>query len=260
MSSGEVDGKPAEEAEEAIREKYRGTVHEENGIPRGVVFCLAEIKKQPDDYDGPTRYCTHYCFQREDNPTDPDGFAPRCRLHGGKCLTGDDVEYPEEIFDSSDPYNLKHGMYASDEHLKEDFSDKDQELYDFIMSWADSYGIDREADPAQYDMLQQLAVERVRSARSAKYLLSEGETDDTPVFDNEGRVYEREQTSHALSEEHQRQRKLILKIMKEMGLTPKERSKMDTDQREASAAEDIASLASEALNSGDGSYNPEEYD
>lgn len=255
MSSGEVNGKTVEEVRDFIHDRYEGTVYEERGIPPKTVFCLAEIRFQPEDYDGPQRYCVSYATQRADDPKEKEDFAPKCRHHGGASVTGDDVEYPDSLAEVS-LTNLKHGMYASDEHLKQDFTEEDQKLYDFIMSWAETYGIEKEEDPAQYDLLQQLAVERVRAARSSKYLLEEGETDDTPVFDSQGNPYEREDVSNALSETHQRQRKLIVRIMKEMGLTPKERSRMDADSREASATEEIAEVAKSALNSEEGSYDP----
>jgi hypothetical protein len=260
MSSGEVNGKTAENVSEYIEENYVGTVHEKNGIPPKAVFCLAEINKQPDDYDGPQRYCVSYSTQRAENPTEPEDFSPKCRLHGGESLTGDDVTYAEEHFESSYPPNFKHGMYSTDEHLLQFLDEKEKKLYDRIMSWAEVYGFEEEDDPASYQMLRTLAIEEVRKAKSAEYLLEEGETDDSPVFDSQGNLHEREDTTNALSEEHQKQVKLTLRLMKELGITPKERSKMDTEEREASATEDIAEIAKAALDSDSGSYDPDSYD
>jgi phage terminase small subunit len=128
------------------------------------------------------------------------------------------------------------------------------------MSWADAYGIDEETHPGDYDILQQLAVERVRSERSADYLLDESETQDSPVFDGQGNLVEREDVSNTLTEVHQRQRKLILKMMKELGITPKARSRMDKEEADTNASEALASIASDALSSDKGEYNPEKYE
>ena len=138
-------------------------------------------------------------------------------------------------------------MYATDEHLESVFTEDDQKLYDFIMSWADSYGWpSKEEDPARYDLLEQAAIARVRVARSSKYILDEGEMDRQEVYDENGNL--RVITdAHGLSEDLRLKQKLILDIMKELGLTPKEASKMNTDEKTASATEQLAAVAAEAV-------------
>jgi hypothetical protein len=259
MSSDSLTGRTVENLEEEAQTFYEESKYADRGFTFEEVYCLGEIRQQPDDYDGPQRYCFRYSIQKVDNPTEKDHIRPRCKFHGGACVHTEGTEKHLDPYNDSKK-NLKHGMYATDDFLKEHFTEKDQELFDFIMSWGETYGIDSETDPAEYDLLQQLAVERVRGARSAEYLLNESETDSKPVFDGQGNLHEREATSNALSEVHQRQRKLILKIMKEMGLTPKEKSKMDKNEAEASATEALTEVASEALSSDKGSYDPEEYE
>lgn len=260
MSSLELSGRTKSNLEQEAQDFYESSKYAERGFRFEEVYCLGEIRQQPDEYDGPQRYCFRYSIQKVDEPTEVEDIRPRCKFHGGVSNHNPSNQVYLDHSPHGTKKNLKHGMYASDEFLSEHFTDKDQELYDFIMSWADTYGIDEEENPAQYDLLQQLAVERVRSARSAEYLLDESETDDSPVFDGQGNLVERQDESNALSEVHQRQRKLILKIMKEMGLTPKERSKMDKNDAEANASDALADIASEAISSDEGSYDPEKFE
>lgn len=262
MSKMEVCGKLPEGVEEKFKTYYSNWSYAEMGIPAETVFCLAETS-QPDDYDGPTRYCTQTVVQLVDNPESEEDFGPRCKYHGG--IVSDEKreqDVPEEFkeFQNSKPSYIKHGLDTMDEHLRELMTDDEEEVYDFIMSWAEAYGFDEEEDPAAYDMVRQLAIERVRSERSAKYILSESETDDKPVFDSQGNLVERQDISNALSEGHQRQRKLIVKMMKELGITPKERSKMDLNDADQSASEALADVAEQALNSDAGEYDPSEFE
>ena len=260
MSSKELTGRLPENLNEEATEFYNTSKYADRGFSFSDIYCLAEIRRQPDDYDGPQRYCFRYCKQKVDDPHEKDEIAPRCKYHGGVNQNNNPNKEENLTPGCGGKKNLKHGMYATDEFLKEHFTEHDQKLYDKIMSWGNAYGIDPEEDPAEHDMLHQLAVERVRAARSADYLLEESELDDTPVFDSQGNLVEREDTTNALSEEHQRQRKLILKIMKEMGLTPKERAKMDKNESEANASDVLVEVASEAISSENGSYDPEEYE
>ena len=259
----EITGFTKHEHEGRAQEFYESSKYAERGLQYEEVFCLAKIpqSRQPDDYGGSQRFCGNYSVQHEEDPESADEIAPKCRFHGGantsKTANGDVSCL--KVNQNNKPTYIKHGMYSVDEHLKEDFTENDRKLFDFIMSWGDTYGIG-EDDPATRDILQQLAVERVRAVRSAKYLLEGGETDDTPVFDNQGNLVERQDVSSALSEVHQRQRKLIISMMKELGLTPKERSNIGVNESEASAADAIADVAKNALSSDKGSYDPSDYE
>jgi hypothetical protein len=152
-------------------------------------------------------------------------------------------------------------MYATDEHLKEVFTEDDQKLYDWVMSWADAYGWpSREEDPSRYDDLEAVAINRVRIARSHKYILGEGERKTEEIYDEAGNLRELE-NPHSLSEDTRLKRKLVTDLKKELGITPKEQSKMESNEKTASAAEQVAELATEAVfggEDGDSEYDPDD--
>lgn len=256
----EIRGKTEEELERKAKDYYENVGISDN-IPFEIAYCLTEIpeSRQPEDYEGPQRYCTQWAERNSENAEGPEDFHSSCRMHGGAAPKQDGT--PENIEDLRENHNnkptyIKHGMYTAEEHLKEHFTEEDQKLFDRVMSWAEAYGFE-EGTP-EYDILEQTAVERVRGARSAKYVLEEQETQDSPVFDEEGNIVTHEDAENVLSEEHQRQRKLILKMMKELGLTPKERSNMDLQEAETNASEVVAEIARESLEEGE--YDPEEFE
>lgn len=235
MAQAEVTGYTVQELAE-LKFEYQQTPKAEKGIPFDTAYCLPRIGKQPEDYDGPTRYCSNRVARLDDG-----GHAHSCRFHGANQNADGNNDNLELLA------NLRHGMYATDEHLESVFTEDDQKLYDFIMSWADAYGWpSKEEDPARYDLLEQAAIARVRVARSSKYILDEGEMDRQEVYDENGQL--RVITdAHGLSEDLRLKQKLILDIMKELGLTPKEASKMNTDEKTASATEQLAAVAAEAV-------------
>ena len=239
MAKGEVTGKTEKELAEFQRQYSETPKCVEDGVPFETAYCLTRIGKQPDEYDGPTRYCVNRVKRPDDG-----SHAPSCSFHGG--VHGATVE-------NLDPtHRIEHGMYATDEHLKEVFDEQDQKLYDWVMSWAEAYGWpSREEDPSRYDDLEAIAINRVRVARSHKYILDEGELDREEIYDENGNL--RTITdSHGLSEDARLKRKLITDLKKELGITPKQRSRMDTNETEASAAEQLADVASEAVLGGSG--------
>lgn len=212
--------------------------YERTDVPFETSYCLTEIGKQPDWYDGYPRYCTKRVKRLDDGR-----HAPSCRFHGGNN-GGDGTENYEHLT----PLDaIKHGMYATDEHLEEVFTEQDQKLYDFVMSWADAYGWpSREDDPSRYDDLEAVAINRVRIARSHKYILDEGEMKREEIYDEAGNLREVD-NAHALSEDTRLKRKLITDLKKELGLTPKEQARQDSQEKKASAAEQVAELATEAV-------------
>lgn len=257
MASEEVTGSTPEELEERAKQYYDRCKHAASGVSFEEAICLLEIPRQPDDYEGPTRYCTQFCVKLGEHE-----FAPKCRFHGGANTseTADWEPHPENFVHNNKPAYIKHGMYTSDEHLKEFLDEKEKKLHDRILSWAEVYGFSEEEDPGSYQMLRTLAIEEVRKAKSAEYLLDKGETDQKPVFDGQGNLREHEDVSNALSEEHQKQVKLTIKLMKELGITPKERAKMGKDEADASASEALAEVAKQALDPDGGEYNPEDFE
>lgn len=248
MASREITGK-TKDGLASLRGWYYNTPKYQNeGTDFDTAYCLSRIGKQPDDYDGPQRYCVNRAAR-----TDDGGHAFTCNFHGARESDDGDPSGLTPIG------NLKHGMYATDKHLEEVFEPEDQQLYDFIMSWAEAYGWpDKSEDPARYDLLEQVAIERVRVARSEKYILDEGEMDREEIYDENGNP--RTITNpHGLSEDIRLKRKLVLDVMKELGLTPKSKNSMTTDEKTASAAEQLAEVAGEVVLSGsDGGFDPED--
>ena len=237
MAQGEVTGSDVQEIAELKHEYEQSPKFEQEGIPFEESYCLTRIGKQPDEYEGPTRYCSNRVARLDDG-----SHAHSCRFHGGNNnASGNNDNLAPGLA------AIKHGMYASDDHLKEVFDEDDQRLYDFIMSWADAYGWpSKEEDPARYDLLEQIAVTRVRVARSEEYILGEGELKREEIYDENGNLREVD-NPHALSEDIRLKRKLIVDIMKELGLTPKEQSRMGAEESQANAADQIAEVAAEAV-------------
>lgn len=246
MAAEEVTGYDHDELRDLKAEYETTPKHVDDEIEFETAYCLTRIGKQPDDYDGPTRHCAQRVSRISGG-----GHAPNCRFHGGNT-TGETDNL--ELLAA-----MTHGMYATDDHLQDEFTDADQDLYDFIMSWADAYGWPaKEEDPARYDVLEQLAISRVRVARSEKYILDEGEKRVEEIYDENGNPRTIEDP-HTLSEDIRLKRKLVLDMMKELGLTPKERSRMDMQESEASAMDQLADLASDAVFSGDsGEFDPDD--
>ena len=92
--------------------------------------CVAKIPRQPEDYEGPDRYCFS---------TNLVGSSKRCKFHGGAGHGN-----PENL----DPLaNMKHGMNAARENLlsdmRKDGNEWQVELYDPIVEdWPAAYDID----------------------------------------------------------------------------------------------------------------------
>lgn len=245
MAREELTGK-TERGLLTLRGQYHNTPKGQNtDIDFETAYCLTPISNQPEEYEGGQRFCANRASRLDDG-----SHAASCNFHGGDFQNSG----VEENLDKLAP--TKHGMYSSKEHLKEVFTDDDQKLYDFIMSWADAYDWpSKEEDPSRYDDLETIAVNRVRVARSNKYILEEGELKRQEIYDENGNLYE-DDNQHALSEDIRLKRKLILDIKKELGLTPKARSRMDAEEKGASAAEQIADVASEAVMNG-GDFDPD---
>lgn len=246
MAAGEVTGKTESGLETLQGQYYNTPKYDEEGTDFDTAYCLANIGKQPEEYDGPQRYCVNRAARLEDG-----SHSHSCNFHGSMLDTdcGNDNLTPLG--------SIKHGMHATNEHLEEVFSEKDQQLYDWVMSWAGTYGWpSRDEDPSRYDDLESIAVNRVRIARSNKFILDEGEMKREEIYDENGNLREVD-NAHALSEDVRLKRKLITDLKKELGLTPKAKSKMSTDEKTANAAEELAEVAGEVVLSGsDNGFDP----
>lgn len=157
-------------------------------------------------------------------------------------------------------------MKATREHLIEDFDDKDQALYDWIMhEWPDAYGIDFDEDPqSMYDM-HRLAAEIVRGERGRGFLIEEGEVREDPVRNDEGRVVigddgevVTEKSQHYLADMLARQDSKISDIEKELGITRKERLKQDSTDSAVEAIKSFTELGSAFLDRDEKDYDPDE--
>lgn len=280
MAKLEVTGGTAQEIAE-LRHEFGSTRSSTRfGISFEAAYCLTAIGKQPDDYDGPQRYCTQRSArltedewnEQYDDPFpetrhrdsfDDRAYHPSCRFHGRSCGNGansDNLKPPGFA-------NLRHGMYAEDWRLKEDFSDADTQMFDYIMSWADIYGWPpQDDDPARYDLLEQFAYDRVRTLRAEEWFegVAEGadgqsEVEYREVRDDQGVVVGEVPVPNTLSEDLRLLRKELLDLMREMGLTPKSRGEMDAMDSEASANDAIADITRQALG-GDHEYDPSAFE
>lgn len=244
MAKQSVSGRTREELRE-LRQEYDG------GDPFNKRYCLAKIPRQPDDYDGPPRFCVN----RE---TYEHGSNWLCPYHGGKT----EVK-PQNLEKLA---AMKHGMEATREHLIEDFDDKDQALYDWIIdSYPEAYDINIEDDPsAAYD-LHRLAAEIVRAERGRGYLLDEGEVTESEKYTEDGALVRdengdivTEKSEHYLAGMMHRQDTKITKLQRELGVTRKERQKADSTDDAVEAIKSFSQLGKEFLSRDDKDYDPDE--
>ena len=262
MASTEVTGATPSELEEMEAEYFETPLYQEHSIPFEVAYCLNPIARQPEGYDGPQRFCKTRAKKRDPNDYDGDdtdkvAYALCCRMHGG------DVEKHghEGKHTLEDPATagLKHGAYAEDEHLIMDFTDDEQNLYDSIMEdWPEIYDWPpRSEDPARYRILRRVAVNEVRAQREEDYL-DNHEVHDEPIFDDQGVQVGSKDAENPLAREYRLLMSEVTDQMKELGLTPKERQKMDTLESQKGANEAITEIASDALD-GDAEYDPDQF-
>lgn len=212
-------------------------------------YCLRQIAYQPEDYDGPDRFCSQKAQGKVNHYY--------CHVHKnwGAGRSAEELEKTRDKLGA-----MKHGMYATDEHLIEKLEEDEEKLYNEILSWAEKYYIDPEEDPSVWDDLQMLAVERVRVYRTSKWMLEEGETREKPIFDSEGRVADMEDAPNAISEEHRRLKNLVMSLKRDLGLTRKERLKQDGIDDISDSAENLSDTMRELVGEEEKEYDPDEYE
>ncbi len=262
MAAGEITGASPEEVEDISEAHLETPLYNEHEIPFETAYCLQKIGKQPDEYDGPQRYCKRRAAKKDEadydcGEFDKGAYAACCKVHGGDVekqgrQNQDNLENPRTV-------NITHGTDAEDKHLIMDFDDQEQELYDKIMEkWPEIYDWpDQSEDPARYRILRRVAVNEVRSLRQEDYL------DDHEVHIKEiptENGVQTEEVENPLAREYRLLMSEITNQMRELGLTPKERQKMDTLSSEADKADVLSDVAQNALNSEDGEYDPERFD
>lgn len=250
MAKREITG--ATEAEIAAKRKsFEGS--EEEWQQK---YCLSKIPRQPEDYDGPPRFC-------QNTDTHKLGSNYRCKYHGG----GREDDFEEDTKRLTPLGNMKHGMKATRENLIADFDEKDEALYDWIMeTYPEAYDIDFEEDPSSMYDLHRLAAEIVRAERGRGYLIREGEVKEDPVRNDEGRVVidedgevVTEKSSHYLAQMMKDQDNKITKLEKELGITRKEQMRQDTsDDAVEALTKGFTELGAAFLQRDEKDYDPDE--
>lgn len=259
MAQSEVTGATVEELQDLRVDHLNSRTGYEYDVPFEVAFCLTRIGKQPDEYDGPPRYCSKRAAKRDDydgHRFDEAAYAPSCRFHGG-TNDGDASRLPDDAVLAP----IKHGVYATDGHLMMDFTDDEQTLYDSIVEdWPEIYGWpDESADPARYRLLRIVARNLVREERAADYLDEQGEVYWRAEHDEQGVVLDENPEENALSREYRLLWSQIEDSLAELGLTPKAQQQMDTMEAEEREADAIEQVARDALNK-DNDYDPASFE
>lgn len=259
MAANELTGRTEDELEELKEEHKQNPQYKKHGIPFEVAFCLNPIARQPDDYEGPRRYCCRRATRKDDydgDKWDVDAYAVCCVKHGG-----DSEKYGKMTEEYLEPLTagITHGTYAADKHLKMDFDEDEQKLYDSILKdWPEIYDWPTEdEDPARYRILRRVAVNEVRGMRQEDYL------DDHEVHVKEiptENGVQTEEVENPLAREYRLLMSEVTDQMRELGLTPKERQKMDTLESQAEKDDKISDIASDALDSDDSEYDPTDFD
>lgn len=261
MAKREITGASQSELEELKEEYFETPQYKNHAIPFDVAYCLQEIANQPDHYDGPQRYCKRRVSKKdpdnyEGESTDKAAYTIRCVNHGASL-----EKLEKRNKEGLEPYTARitHSAYAEDEHLIMDFTDDEQNLYDSIMEdWPEIYDWPPESeDPARYRILRRVAVNEVRAQREEDYL-DNHEVHEEAVYDENGVQVGSKDVENPLAREYRLLMSEVTNQMKELGLTPKERQKMDTLESEKGANEAVTEIASDALD-GDAEYDPEQF-
>lgn len=240
MSSLVVKGALPERVQEIREEYYESPKFKKTEIPFEESYCLANIGRQPEDYDGPQRYCQ--------NRVAKDGNHPRCRFHGA--------------FGEPQPQNmdkhatLKHSMYALPETIRETMNGEEKELLDWVMTWPEVYGIDLLSDPASAHTFDTLAIEMVRQARSSDYILSNTEVTTEGVYDAAGNQLETKEVPNSLITEHQSQLRMIEKLKDSLGITRKQSNAASQTEDRTEVLDGLTSALGDLINESGAEYDP----
>ena len=240
MASTKVTGKTKSELQELKREflqTNRGKLYDFEDC-----FCLSKIPRQPDDYNGPQRYCVSRNVKAK---------TKRCKFHLGYAPPN-----PEHL----DPLaNMKHGMNAKRENLVKDFSDADQQLYDWVVEeWPEAYDVNVDDDPLSEYEFHALAIEIVRAERAEGFLIREGEDNQKKVFGPDGSVHY-EDIPHYLADMLQRQRKLIMRMEDNLGISRKKRLQNETAKDATEVMKSFAEVGASLISETDAGYDPDDW-
>lgn len=259
MAYGKVTGASEKGLHEMRREHLESPLYNNHNIEFDTAYCLTPIGKQPEEYDGVQRYCKKRASKKTEEKDGYEGPDFDKAAYCGSCnFHGRNRDEQEEYLESKTA-RITHGAYAEDEHLKMDFDEHEQELYDSIMEeWPEIYSWPTEdEDPARYRILRRVAVNEVRSMREEDYI-DNHEVHEEPIFDEQGVQVGTKEVENPLSREYRLLMSEITNQMKELGLTPREQQKMDTMSSQADKDDALSDIASEALD-GDEDYNPDQF-
>lgn len=247
MAKKTITGKPADEV--ARRRQEHDERCPDANFDRK--FCLAKIPHQPEDYDGPPRYC----FNRR---THKIGDNWICKYHGGAGQT-----HPENMEKLA---GMKHGMDALRKHIRQDFDDKDLAIYNWVIDdYPEAYDIDIEKSPADAYDIHRLAVEIVRAERGRGYLIGEGEVHEEEVRGEDGRVVVDDsgnvvtsKSQHYLARMLKDQDAKITKLQKELGITRKERQRVNQTDDAVEVMKNFTEVGAAIINRDEKEYSSDD--
>jgi hypothetical protein len=241
MGAGAVTGATEREVKTIKGQYYNSPHFKKTGTAFEEAYCLVPIGKQPEEYDGPQRYCK--------NRAAKDGIRPQCRFHGAYMPYNPDSlpKYP----------NLKHSMYALPETILDTLTDEERDLLEWVMRWPEVYEIDLEADPASAHAFDTLALEIVRQARSSDYILANTEITTEGVYTPGGELLEQKTVPNRLIKDHQAQIRLIEKIKESLGITRKAQTAVEQTENRTDVMDSLSSALHDLINDDEAVYEPE---
>lgn len=207
-------------------------------------YCLTRIGKQPEEYSGPTRYCRNLAARREDGTK-----AISCRFHGGGGAGG------------VDPLaNMSHGFFVNNQNFLDSLADHEQDFYNEVMyDWPEKYGINFDEDPSAMEDMHALARAIIRDERASVEISDRGLTTTKGQYAPDGTLLEREEQAHYLISPQQAQRRLVMKMKDELGISRKHRDVMESN---GDASDTVAGLVEgmrEALDGDANEYDPDQF-
>jgi hypothetical protein len=227
-------------------EYYESPNYKKEGRPFEEAYCLSKIGKQPEEYDGPQRYCKKHASRM--------GNHPLCRFHGAHIPA-------EGAPDNLDKYaRLKHSMRATRKTIKETLTDEEMETYEWVMKWPDVYDIDLSDDPGAQDTFEALALEIVRRDRGHDYQLKNMVVKKEGVYTADGQLLEQKEMPAPLWREMQSQVKLIESLKDSLGISRKEQRKHEQVESRTDVIDSLSSALSGLIMDSETEYDPEQFE
>jgi len=235
--------------EEVKAKRYEFDVEEDHNPSFDEAYCLCEIPHQPDNYDGPPRFCYSAA-------TGKVGGVTRCKHHGRHADTSNLDKLAA----------MTHGLTALRKHIRQTFDKKDAALYDWVVNkYPAAYDLNIEESPADAYDIHRLAVEIVRAERGRGHILSEGEIHEEEkvgeqgvVIDDNGEIVT-EKSSHYMARMLKDQDSKITQLQKELGITRKERQRAQNADDAVEAVQNFAELGSTFIDRDGNDYDPDEF-